>query len=96
MPGVGQSLATPNYGYSAGTNQGAHQGGMGGVRPMTAAKTVPPPMATSQKGPKGDLERLKRERAELLDAGCYSPDDPLILEMDRQIAAAQAKIDMLS
>lgn len=68
---------------------------IGGPRPISS-KTVPPPVATNQKGPKGDLDRLKRERAELLDAGCYSPDDPLILEMDRQIAAAQAKLDMMS
>ena len=38
-----------------------------------------------QKGPKSELHRLTAEREELLQAGCYTADDPLIQEMDRQI-----------
>ena len=32
-----------------------------------------------------ELERLLREREELMRTGCYSTDDPLIQELDRQI-----------
>ena len=48
------------------------------------------------KGPRGDLDRLMREKSSLLEAGCYTDDDPLIQEMDRQIAAAQAKLQMFT
>ena len=30
------------------------------------------------KGPRGEAERLTREREELLGSGCYTQDDPLI------------------
>lgn len=34
-----------------------------------------------------DLDRLIRERDDLMKLGCYTPDDPLIIELDRQIRA---------
>jgi len=43
-------------------------------------------MYRQEKSTGGDnWERLMREREELLTSGCYSQDDPLIREMDRQI-----------
>jgi hypothetical protein len=39
-----------------------------------------------------ELERLNRERQELLNTGCYTPDDPLIQELDRQIRLKQLGI----
>ena len=39
-----------------------------------------------------EFERLKREREDLLRSGCYTPDDPLILELDRQIRSTQLRI----
>jgi len=38
---------------------------------------------SAQKGPKTDLQRLQGEKEELIQAGCYTKDDPLIQEMDR-------------
>jgi hypothetical protein len=34
-----------------------------------------------------DLERLVREREDLMRTNCYTMDDPLIQELDRQIRA---------
>jgi hypothetical protein len=34
-----------------------------------------------------EVERLMRERDDLLKTGCYTHDDPLIIELDRQIRA---------
>ena len=35
-----------------------------------------------------EWDRLMREREELLESGTYTADDPLILEIDRQIKAS--------
>lgn len=35
-----------------------------------------------------EAERLMREKGELMKAGFYTPDDPLMLDFDRQIRAA--------
>ncbi len=32
-----------------------------------------------------EVERLTRERNDLLEAGCYTVDDPVIQELDREI-----------
>lgn len=32
-----------------------------------------------------EVERLKKERDDLINEGYYTPDDPLIMELDRQI-----------
>ena len=74
-------MNTPNYGVQSGA------GNLGGKG--RSAATLP--MAQS-KGPKAELERLRQERAELVATGCYTDDDPLIQEMDRQIAATQARL----
>lgn len=34
-----------------------------------------------------EIDRLVRERDDLLVTGCYTKDDPLIIELDRQIRA---------
>jgi len=39
-----------------------------------------------------EADRLVKERDELLKTGCYIPDDPLIIELDRQIRAMQLRI----
>ena len=39
-----------------------------------------------------EMDRLKREREDLLRSGCYTPDDPLIMELDRQIRATHLRI----
>lgn len=39
-----------------------------------------------------DVDRLQREREDLLRSGCYTPDDPLIMELDRQIKVKQLGI----
>lgn len=82
MPaGATQSLNTPNYGVQSGT---AFQGGRGqtkGALPQTQSK-----------GPRAELDRLRQERSELVATGCYTDDDPLIQEMDRQIASTQARL----
>lgn len=69
--GAVQGLTTPHYRapqYSKGKIQTLNQ----------------PPLQTIQPaGPKSDFERLSKERAELVETGCYTPDDPLIQEMDR-------------
>ena len=84
MPvGANQSLHTPNYGVQSGTT--ALQGGRG----QTTKGSLP---QTQSKGPRAELDRLKQERSELVATGCYTDDDPLIQEMDRQIAATQARI----
>jgi len=36
----------------------------------------------------GEVDRLMKEREELLSTGCYQNDDPLILDFDRQIRAS--------
>lgn len=40
-----------------------------------------------------EWERLMKERSELLESGCYTHDDPLIMELDRQIQASQVRND---
>ena len=82
MPaGATQSLNTPNYGVQSGT---AIQGGRG--------QTKGPLPQTQSKGPRAELDRLRQERSELVATGCYTDDDPLIQEMDRQIASTQARL----
>lgn len=71
LAGAGQSLNTPTY---------AAQGHQSGA---TAGRTGPPLQTSPQKGPKSELQRLLAERDELLSAGCYTQDDPLIQEMGR-------------
>jgi hypothetical protein len=39
-----------------------------------------------------EVDRLMKEREDLLKTGCYTPDDPLIIELDRQIRATQLRI----
>lgn len=39
-----------------------------------------------------EVDRLMREREDLLRSGCYTPDDPLIMELDRQIRVKQLGI----
>ena len=34
-------------------------------------------------GPKADLQRLKLQREELVQTGCYTDSDPMIQELDR-------------
>lgn len=84
VPGAHQSLTTPNYGRPEHVN--------------TSGKKIIPGVTASlpKQGPKYDLERLTREKAELMDSGAYTEDDPLIQEMDRQIAACQAKLSLLA
>ena len=65
-------MATPNYGKPEHINLSASKKPVPGV-----VSTLP------NKGPKGDLERLLREKSELMDSGAYTLDDPLIQEMDR-------------
>ena len=36
-----------------------------------------------------EWDRLMKEREELLQSGCYGPEDPLIKEIERQIQASQ-------
>ena len=43
--------------------------------------------ATSNVGGSSEVERLMREREELIRSGAYTNDDPLIQELDRQIRA---------
>ena len=57
---------------------------------------MPVPGLPGAKGPRAEIDRLFRERADLLQAGCYTEDDPLIQEMDRQIASCQAKLHLLT
>ena len=83
MPGATRDLATPQYGQISQTGQKS-----------TAMPTGMKPLQT--KGPRSDLDRLQAEKNELLDAGCYTEDDPLIQEMDRQIAQAMAKLNLLT
>ena len=51
-------------------------------------KTMPP-----QGGPRGDVERLTNERSQLVETGAYGNDDPLIIELDRSIKAAQLRLE---
>ena len=39
-----------------------------------------------------EVDRLIRERDDLLRSGCYTQDDPLIIELDRQIRVKQLGI----
>lgn len=39
-----------------------------------------------------ELERLLKEREDLVRTGCYTTDDPLIQELDRQIRASQLRM----
>lgn len=39
-----------------------------------------------------EADRLMKEREDLLRSGCYTTDDPLIMELDRQIRAIQLRI----
>jgi hypothetical protein len=45
------------------------------------------------KGPSTELERLQRERNELVQTGCYTDQDALIQDMDRQIKANQLRLE---
>ena len=65
--GASQSLNTPNYGIQSGA---ANQGGRG-----RGNASLP---LTQSKGPRAELERLMKERTELVATGCYTDDDPLI------------------
>ena len=40
-----------------------------------------------------EWDRLMKEREELLQTGAYTPDDPLIKEIERQIQASQVRSD---
>ena len=40
-----------------------------------------------------DADRLIKERDDLLRSGCYIPDDPLIMELERQIRVKQLGIN---
>ena len=40
-----------------------------------------------------EWDRLMKEREELLQTGTYTPDDPLIKEIERQIQASQVRND---
>ena len=51
-------------------------------------QTQPP-----QGGPRGDVERLTMERAQLVETGAYTNDDPLIVELDRSIKSAQLRLE---
>ena len=44
------------------------------------------------KAPQTELDRLIVEREELVGSGCYTQEDPLIMEMDRQIHANKLKM----
>ena len=39
-----------------------------------------------------DIDRIIKERDELLGTGCYTPDDPMIIELERQIRASQLRV----
>ena len=60
-------------------------GSRGGAKPL---KTMP-----AAGGPRGDVDRLTNERRELVDTGAYTNDDPLIVELDRSIKAAQLRLE---
>ena len=47
---------------------------------------------TGQSTMQGEVERLMREKDDLLRSGCYTPDDLLIMELDRQIRVKQLGI----
>ena len=38
-----------------------------------------------------EVDRLFREKEDLLKTGAYTSDDPLIMELDRQIKASQLR-----
>jgi hypothetical protein len=40
-----------------------------------------------------ELDRLIREREDLMRTGCYSNDDPLIQELERQIRTTQLRMN---
>jgi hypothetical protein len=40
-----------------------------------------------------ELERLIREREDLMRTGCYTQDDPLIQELERQIRTTQLRMN---
>lgn len=40
-----------------------------------------------------EADRLIKERDDLLRSGCYTQDDPLIMELDRQIRVKQLGIN---
>lgn len=39
-----------------------------------------------------EIQRLLKEREDLMQTGCYTQDDPLIKELDRQIRANQLRV----
>lgn len=39
-----------------------------------------------------EIDRLVREKEDLMRCGLYTPDDPLIMELDRQIRVKQLGI----
>ena len=62
----------------------------------TYAKKQASPMKTnggfSTLGGGSELDRLMKEREDLVRTGCYTQDDPLIQELDRQIRACQLRM----
>mgnify|MGYP007047529118 CR=1 FL=1 len=78
--GANQSLNTPTYtatgaaGASSGlTAQNSLSGNAQGMHPAGQGQKL-----ATQKVPSSELERLQREREELVQTGCYNEDDPLI------------------
>lgn len=39
-----------------------------------------------------EIDRLMQEKEALLATGCYTDDDPLIMDFDRQIKASKLKL----
>ena len=84
--GATQGLTTPHYRapqYSKNTNP---------PTTIIQVKDHQPLKTLQPQGPKSDYQRLVQERAELVETGCYTKDDPLIQEMDRQIKASELKL----
>lgn len=89
--GANQSLGTPHYQQYPGFNKpnpnvGSRVTGMG-------ARQKPLQTMPAQGGPRGDVERLQNERAQLVETGAYTNDDPLIVELDRSIKSAQLRLE---
>ena len=78
---------------------GPTNGGLIGQQPLyfvdNYAIQQPSPMKKTLAFTNGndELERLIREREDLMRTGCYSNDDPLIQELERQIRTTQLRMN---
>jgi hypothetical protein len=59
---------------------------------LKKAMTTAPLAKSPMKAPHTELDRLIQEREELVGSGCYTVEDPLIQEMDRQIHSNKLKL----